>query len=53
MLARREWGDPALPLLVCLHGVTSHARHFEGVARRLDGRYRVVALDLRGHGESP
>jgi lipase len=52
-LARREWGDEALPPLVCLHGVTSHALHFEELARRLDQRYRVVALDLRGHGDSP
>jgi lipase len=52
-LARREWGDPSLPPLVCLHGVTNHAGHFEALAGRLDGRYRVVALDLRGHGDSP
>lgn len=52
MLARREWGDPGSPPLVCLHGVTSHARHFERLAARLAGRFHVVALDLRGHGAS-
>jgi lipase len=52
-LARREWGDPARPALVCLHGVTSHARHFAKLAERLADRFHVVALDLRGHGDSP
>jgi lipase len=51
-LAAREWGDPRGPLVVCLHGVTSHAGRYERLAReRLAGR-RVVALDLRGHGRS-
>ena len=52
MLARHEWGDEALPPLVCLHGVTNHGRHFARLAERLAGRFRVVALDLRGHGDS-
>ena len=52
-LARYEWGDPGLPSLVCLHGVTSHGRHFEQLAERLSDRFHVVALDLRGHGGSP
>ncbi len=49
----RQWGDPALPAVVCLHGVTSHARHFARLALRLQDRFGVVALDLRGHGDSP
>ena len=40
-------------MLVCLHGVTSHARHFTKLAERLADRFHVVALDLRGHGDSP
>lgn len=52
-LARREWGDPSLPALVCLHGVTSHGRHFAKLAERLCDRFHVVALDLRGHAGSP
>ena len=52
-LARYEWGDERLPALVCLHGVTSHGRHFEELAERLSDRFHVVALDLRGHGGSP
>ena len=52
-LARYEWGDESLPALVCLHGVTSHGRHFEQLAQRLADRFHVVALDLRGHAGSP
>ena len=52
-LARYEWGDAGRPLLVCLHGVTSHARHFAKLAERLSDRFHVVAFDLRGHGGSP
>ena len=52
-LARYEWGDASRPALVCLHGVTSHGRHFARLAERLSDRFHVVALDLRGHGGSP
>lgn len=38
------------PPLVCLHGVTSTGSHFRRLAERV-GR-RVLAPDLRGHGES-
>ncbi|HEX5798675.1 MAG TPA: alpha/beta hydrolase [Gaiellaceae bacterium] len=51
-LRLRRWGDAELPALVCLHGVTSHARHFERLALRLQDRFKVVALDLRGHADS-
>jgi lipase len=58
-LAVHAWGDSAAPRVVCLHGVTSHGRHFERLAERLVGRGRgkpgpyVVAPDLLGHGDSP
>mgnify|MGYP000035221622 CR=1 FL=1 len=46
------FGPSDAQLVVCLHGVTSHAGRFERLAvERLSG-YRVVALDLRGHGRS-
>lgn len=51
-LTSRQWGDPGLPVLVCLHGVTSHARHFARLAAQLSDRVSLVALDLRGHGDS-
>ena len=51
-LALHEWGDPAAPRIVCLHGVRNHGRHFAPLAARLPG-YHVVAPDLLGHGHSP
>lgn len=52
-LAVHAWGDEAAPRVVCLHGVTAHGRHFARLAERLAGRFRVVAPDLLGHGDSP
>lgn len=47
------WGDPAMPPLVCLHGVTAHGRRFRRLAEeRLAHAFHVVAPDLRGHGNS-
>jgi lipase len=51
-LHTREWGTAGAPLVVCLHGVTSHSGRFERLARERLGGYRVVAVDLRGHGHS-
>ena len=48
----REFGDESAPAIVCLHGVTSWGGHFEPLAARLAPRYRVVAPDLLGHGDS-
>jgi pimeloyl-ACP methyl ester carboxylesterase len=47
-----EWGRAdALPV-VCVHGYTSSAEAFNAVARRLEDRAHLVAMDVRGHGES-
>ena len=35
-----------------LHGITANARVWDPVAEALAGRYRVVAVDQRGHGVS-
>jgi len=51
-LALHEWGDADAPRVVCLHGVTSHGRHFARLAEALHGRH-VLAPDLLGHGLSP
>jgi pimeloyl-ACP methyl ester carboxylesterase len=45
------WGERG-PLLLCVHGMTSSRRSWERLARALDGRFRVVAYDQRGHGDS-
>lgn len=47
-----EWGEPAAPPVVLLHGITGHARTWDRLAADLAGRYRVLALDQRGHGDS-
>jgi lipase len=52
-LAVHAWGPEDAPRVVCLHGVTAHGRHFAPLAERLAPRFRVVAPDLLGHGDSP
>ena len=42
-------GDPAL---VFVHGITADRSYFAPQLAHFAGRRRVVALDLRGHGES-
>ncbi len=51
-LALHTWGDEGAPRVVCLHGVTSHGRHFAKLADALPG-FRLLAPDLLGHGSSP
>lgn len=45
-------GDGGATTLVLLHGLQDCAANWDGAADRLADRYRVVALDLRGHGDS-
>ncbi|TMF14199.1 MAG: alpha/beta hydrolase [Chloroflexi bacterium] len=40
------------PTVLALHGLASNARWWDLVAERLSPRFRVVAVDLRGHGVS-
>ncbi|MFJ6481001.1 MULTISPECIES: alpha/beta fold hydrolase [unclassified Streptomyces] len=47
----RDWGGSG-PSVVLLHGLAGHAGEWDAVARDLSPRYRVVALDQRGHGAS-
>jgi pimeloyl-ACP methyl ester carboxylesterase len=46
-----RWGTSG-PLLVCVHGMTSSRRTWLRLADRFSDRYRVVAYDQRGHGDS-
>jgi pimeloyl-ACP methyl ester carboxylesterase len=41
------------PPLLIAHGLFGSARNWNAVARLLAARRRVVALDMRNHGESP
>lgn len=40
------------PPLLCIPGLTRNARDFETLADRLAGNWRVIAIDLRGRGDS-
>jgi pimeloyl-ACP methyl ester carboxylesterase len=50
----RDWSPKraGAPDLVLLHGFTGHARSWDAFAEAMTDRYRVLALDQRGHGES-
>ena len=48
----RDWGNSVASPLVLLHGGWGNARHWDTAARALADQFRVLALDLRGHGES-
>ncbi len=43
-------GDPALPLLVLLHGFGDSYTSWEGWVRELKNRRRIISLDFPGHG---
>jgi pimeloyl-ACP methyl ester carboxylesterase len=49
-----SWGaeQTELPGMVLLHGMTSSVLNWVCVGPALADRYRVYALDMRGHGES-
>ena len=46
-----EWGGSGGHPVICLHGVTGHGARFAQLASRLPD-FRVVGVDLRGHGYS-
>ena len=47
-----EWGSAANPPLILIHGLDRVARTFDHVAPHFTSRYRVIAYDMRGHGDS-
>lgn len=51
-LRLHEWGDPAADPIVLCHGMWDHSRGFDLLAPLLRERYRLVAIDQRGHGDS-
>src|SRR5215813_12891270 len=40
------------PAIILLHGIARHAHTFDHIARDLSRSYRVLAVDMRGHGDS-
>jgi pimeloyl-ACP methyl ester carboxylesterase len=47
-----EWGAVGNPDLLLVHGWTSFAPSWNGVADYFKERFHIIAPDLRGHGES-
>jgi pimeloyl-ACP methyl ester carboxylesterase len=46
-----QWGARG-PILLCVHGITSSRMMWTRTADYFGARYRVVAYDQRGHGDS-
>ncbi len=47
-----EWGEPSNPPLLMLHATGLCAWPWKPIARRLAEKYRVLAFDQRGHGDT-
>jgi pimeloyl-ACP methyl ester carboxylesterase len=47
-----DWGGEGKPPFVMVHGLDRVARTFDHIATRFTPKYRVLALDMRGHGDS-
>ncbi len=47
-----EAGDPAGPAVLLIHGYTDSSFSYSRVIPLLDKRYRIFAIDQRGHGET-
>ena len=45
-------GDPSLPPILLLHGITSFGGTWDWIVPALVERFRVLRLDFRGHGQS-
>src|SRR5579872_5508507 len=40
------------PTIILLHGIARHAHTFDHIAPQLFRTHQVIALDMRGHGDS-
>ena len=47
-----DWGESTKPTVLLLHGFAQNGHSFDFVSLSLCDRFRIVALDLRGHGDS-
>lgn len=48
-----EWGNEQLPTIVCFHGLGSTSLSFIEIAEVLADEFRLIAIDLPGHGKTP
>jgi esterase len=47
-----DWGGEGKPPMVMVHGLDRVARTFDPLVSHFASRYRVLAIDMRGHGDS-
>ncbi len=47
-----EWGKPTAPPVVMLHGLNVQCHTWDPIIEKLAEDYHVIAMDMRGHGES-
>jgi len=51
-MAYVEFGNPAAPAVLCVHGLTRNGRDFDPLAEALSDRFHVICPDLPGRGKS-
>ena len=47
-----DWGNAGKPPFLMLHGIGRVAHSFDHIAPRFQNDYHVMAIDMRGHGDS-
>ena len=47
-----DWGSPRKPPFIMLHGISRVAHQFDHLAQLFRKDYHVIAIDMRGHGDS-
>lgn len=47
-----DWGNNGKPNLILVHGGMDHARSWDRIAESFCNDFRILAPDLRGHGDS-
>ena len=47
-----DWGSPEKPPMILLHGIARHAHTFDHLAPHFARNFHVLAIDMRGHGDS-
>ena len=47
-----DWGSETKPPFIMLHGISRVAHQFDHLAPSFTANYHVIAIDMRGHGDS-
>src|SRR5687767_2161172 len=51
-IAALDYGNPGASPMLLIHGMRDLAWSLDSIAQAFRDRFRVIALDLRGHGDS-